>query len=318
MECVSCAQYVSEHQERCPQCGRRQPNRAQISGEKSVQVGGSSLSSLQRLRDDFMETGKTPPISEWDRAFALRSLRSLSPADAKTFNDLATRYGGCGEDIMAATVRLLLHAGIVWASIAHWSAPTRSNDLESLGAAVHVMGCGERWPLIEQTLSAPPVNRSSHKQNDDKAHPLRAFGAMNPRHEADTMQPQVLVLHKQVPVGHARPVQRALESQGDLQEALLDPARFSANDTVCPVYALMFSLHGIDRNASIGHLSDELWARGYGFGIDAVPWRIPRHVNLKLYRREPSGSRATLHKLDAPTVWQALACAVLWVIESER
>ncbi len=255
MECVSGAQYVSEHQERCPQCGRRQPNRAQISGEKSVQVGGSSLSSLQRLRDDFMETGEKPSISEWDRRFALRSLRSLSPADAKTFNDLATQYGGSGEDIIAATVRLLLHGGIGWTSI---TAPTKSSDLESLGVAVHLMGCGERWPIIEQTLSTPSVSRPSQDQYDNEAHPLQSFTTTNPVHENNTMHPQPLVLHNQNPVHRDRLVQQTLGSQADIQEELVDPARFSANDTASPVYALMLSLHGIARNASIGHLSDEL------------------------------------------------------------
>ncbi len=167
-------------------------------------------------------------------------------------------------------------------------------------------------------MSTPSAREPDLTQSGDEAHPHHALTTTKRRSEDDAIQPQVLVLHTQRPVHHARFVQHPLESQGDIQEALVNPMRFSTNDTGSPVYALMLSLHGIDRNASIGRLSDELWSRGYGFGIDAVPWRTPHHVNLKLYRREVSGSRATLHKLDAPTVWQALACAVLWVIESER
>ncbi len=317
MECVSCTQYVSEDQERCPQCGRRQPDRRRVTDEPAVKGSRSNLSSLQRIRDDFTSKREKPSISEWDRSFALRSLRSLSPVDFKTFNDLATRYGGCGEDTIAATVRLLLHAGIGWTSTAHWSVPTRGSDLESLEVAVHLLGCGERWPIIQQTLSTPSMASPSHSQTGDQTHPLQTFTTARPINGNDKMPPQVLVLHSPEPEAHARPVQQALGSDGDSQEALIDPPRFSANDTVSPVYALLLSLHGIDRNASIGQLSDELWARGYGFTIDAVPWRTPQHVNLKLFRREASGSRVTVHKLEAPTVWQSLACAVLWVIESE-
>ncbi len=99
MECVSCAQYVSEDHERCPQCGRRQPDRKRTNDEPGVKDSRSSLSSLQRIRDDFKMKGEKPSISEWDRASALRSLRSLSPVDYKTFNNLAIKYGGCGDDL---------------------------------------------------------------------------------------------------------------------------------------------------------------------------------------------------------------------------